>query len=104
MNRSTIAAYSFFQALAAAIYVAAVGTLLFHSNEIFGQLQTPLGPIAFLMLFSLSAAIMALLLAGRPIYLYLEGRKRESIQTALMNVGFFFLITFIFLLLVAYML
>jgi hypothetical protein len=94
MNRPRLAALSLVQSLAAVAYVAGVGTLMFHANQVFGRMErSVVGPIAFLMLFCTSAAVMGLLLFGRPVYLYWEGRKREAIAMALMNVGFFAVIT-----------
>jgi hypothetical protein len=94
MNRSRLIALSLLQSLAAVAYVAGVGTLMFHANQVFGRVpRSAVGPIAFLMLFCTSAAVMGLLLFGLPIYLYWEGRKREGIAMALLNVGFFAVIT-----------
>ncbi|NIM46902.1 MAG: hypothetical protein GTN40_01955 [Candidatus Aenigmarchaeota archaeon] len=55
--------------------------------------------VAFLLLFTLSAAVVGGLVLGKPIYLFLSGQKKESLKTALYTVGWLFIITIFTLLL-----
>ena len=52
-----------------------------------------LGPVAFLLLFVLSAAITGALILGRPVVLYLENRKLEAVKLFLYTVGWLFVTT-----------
>lgn len=85
-----------FSALAAFTYVAAVVVF-------FSLLQNPdtpdspamdiLAPLGLLMLFVLSAAVMGLLLFGRPVMLYIDGKKNEAVRLLAWTVGSFAVIT-----------
>lgn len=46
-----------------------------------------LAPIGFLMLLVTSAAVMAVLVFGKAITLYLEGKKLEGVATILWIIG-----------------
>lgn len=83
-------------ALAVVAYVAAVTILMNNAEAIFGTMQTYYGPIAFLLLFVLSAAIVGGLVLGQPILWYLEGKKKEAIQLF----GFIVIWIFIFTVLI----
>ncbi|HTW96676.1 MAG TPA: hypothetical protein VMD74_03425, partial [Candidatus Methylomirabilis sp.] len=62
-------------------------------GKIFGEMKDLLGPITFLLLFVLSAAITGSLALGRPILLFLENRKVEAIKMFLYTIGWLFIIT-----------
>jgi hypothetical protein len=67
-------------ALTAAVYIALVAWLMLNANNIFGGMKTIWGPIAFLLLFVLSASITGSLVLGRPTLLYLDGKKKEAVR------------------------
>ncbi len=74
--------------LLAVIYIFAVSQLIFKGDIFFGALgNTFLGPFALLLLFSASAAMVGGLVFGQAIMLFLDGKKKESIQSALYSVG-----------------
>jgi hypothetical protein len=52
-----------------------------------------LGPFAVLLLFVLSAAVVGGLLFGHAIYLFLEGKKKDGVKSAIYSIGWLFLIT-----------
>lgn len=57
-------------------------------------------PIAMLLLFVFSAAFVGFLVFGKPVMLYLDGRKREAVSMIGYTLGFllvFVLMSFIFL-------
>ncbi len=56
--------------------------------------------IAFLSLFVVSAGIMGMLIFGKPIMLYVDGKKREGVALACYTIGSLVLITFLFLVIV----
>ncbi len=66
-------------AVAAALYVATVASFLFYAPKSFGPANTVLVPIVLLLLFVFSAALTGILIFGRPILWYLDGRKKESL-------------------------
>ena len=66
-------------ALATALYVVAVGAFLFYAGELrLGQERIVLVPIAMLLLLVFSAALVGILIFGRPAMWYLDGRKRDA--------------------------
>ena len=67
-------------ALSTTLYVTVVGSLLFYAAQIrMGQTKTIIVPIAMLMLLVFSAALVGVLIFGRPLLWYLEGRKQDSL-------------------------
>ncbi len=62
------------------VYIVAVALILNFGDKIFGKMDNLLGPIAFLMLFVLSAAVVGALLLGKPLMMYLDGQKKEAIK------------------------
>jgi len=85
------------QALGALVYIAGVASLMYNGEKLFGQGTNILQPIAILLLLVLSAAVMGLLIFGRPVILYLDGRKKDALKFLGYTVGSLFLITIIFL-------
>lgn len=86
----------------AALYVFGVTQIMQNAERLFADNEF-LAPFAFLMLFCLSAALMAVLIFGRSIFLFLENKKKESVLAAFYSIGwlgFYFVITVIILLLI----
>jgi hypothetical protein len=77
-QKSTIQALG--QASLATLYIVLVATFFYFANTIFGQEDTFVTPIAFLLLFVLSAAIMGALVLGRPLLMYLDNQKKEALK------------------------
>ena len=73
---------SFLLALGEAGYIFLVALLMFGVQKFFGDKPDPpiIAPIAFLLLFVLSAAISGALILGKPLMLYLDGQKKEALQ------------------------
>ncbi|MBW6431659.1 hypothetical protein K0A96_00565, partial [Patescibacteria group bacterium] len=65
---------------AVAIYVFLVSQIMNNGDKIFGEADSLLAPFAFLLLFSLSAAIVGGLIFGQSVMLFFESKKKESIQ------------------------
>lgn len=83
---------AFLHSLGVVAYIIVVSCLMFNVERIFGgQEDTVLAPVAFLLLFTLSAAIVGLLVFGRPVMLYLDGKKKEAMNFAGTTVGFLFI-------------
>jgi len=80
-------------AILVAAYVSLVSLVMSHGSQLFGQKDTSITPIAVLMLFVVSAAITGTLVLGRPILLYLDGQKKESLKFFGYTVGWLFILT-----------
>lgn len=87
-----------FHALGAAFYVLFVAHVMrFASSHAGPDGESVFPAIAFLMLFSFSAAVMGLLVFGRPIVWFVAGKKKEAIELAIATVAGFGLLTLIVL-------
>lgn len=72
----------------AILYVAAVATFMQNAERIFGPgPDSPLAPVAFLLLLVVSAATMGALIFGKPVMLYIDGRKREAVATVICTIA-----------------
>ena len=91
MAKKKLILWSLVNSLGAAVYIFLVSLLLHFGEQIFGKMKDIIGPVAFLLLFVFSAAVMASLILGKPILLYLEGKKKESL------ILFFYTLTWLFI-------
>lgn len=82
-------------ALATALYVAAVASFLFYAPKFFGpeRSTTVLVPITMLLLFVFSAAVTGSLIFGRPSLWYLDGKKKEALTLLAHTLAILFAIT-----------
>jgi hypothetical protein len=73
---------AFLLALGEGIYISLVALLMTGIEKMFGDKPDPviIAPIAFLLLFVISAAISGALIFGKPLMLYLDGKKKEALQ------------------------
>lgn len=70
----------FLNALGALVYIALVSTIMQNGEKIFGEMSNFIGPIAFLLLFTLSAVVVGGLILGKPIMLFLDNKKKEAVS------------------------
>ncbi|MFA6588449.1 MAG: hypothetical protein WCT08_05265 [Patescibacteria group bacterium] len=84
----SIGSHSFLHSLAVVVYIILVACLMQHAEKWFGSMDNVLGPIAFLMLFTVSAAIVGLLIFGRPVFLFLNNQKKEALSFMFHTIGF----------------
>ena len=80
-------------AFVVATYVTAIASFLFYVPKSFGPVDSVLVPIVMLLLFVFSAALMGVLIFGRPILWYLDGKKEEAFSLLVYTLGIFLLIT-----------
>ena len=73
-------------------YIVIVAKLLTNAQKLFGLMNGILAPTAFLLTFVLSAAIMGILIFGRPILWYLDGFKKEAVRLVFYTLGFLLII------------
>lgn len=94
MRNSKLILLSFLNSLGVTAYISVVTLAMRNGEKIFGKVENNfLGPIAFLLLFVLSAAITGFLVIGRPVLLYLESRKPEAVKLFLYTIGWLFVLT-----------
>lgn len=99
MNNRKIIIQGLINALGVIIYTSLIAWLIIKGEEIFGKMANFWGPLAFLLVFILSAAIVGLLVFGRPILLYLDGSKKEAVKLLFYTLFWLFLATLVTLLL-----
>ena len=83
----------FIHAAGVFIYIAAVVSVLFNNQKIFGGAPDFFIPVFMLLLFVISASITGFLVLGRPIQLYISGFKREVFFTFFSTI--FWLVVFL---------
>ncbi|MFA6447636.1 MAG: hypothetical protein WCW31_05295 [Patescibacteria group bacterium] len=93
--------YSFLSSLGVLIYVSGVAWFLSNGEKIFGKSQSMGMPVAFLLVFVLSAAITGSLVFGYPVWQYLDGKKKEALKALGWNLGFLAIFTILALVLIA---
>ena len=94
---------AFIDSFATTIYIILVVSFIFSLQRFSQQKDVIIIPIAMLLLFVSSAAITGFLVFGKPIMLYIDGKKREAVSLLTYTLGILFLITLIaFIFLIAY--
>jgi len=92
---------SFINSLGALMYIGIVSWVMQNGERLFGKMNNFLGPLALLLLFTLSALIVGGLILGKPMMLYLDGKKKEAVQLLLTTGGWLGLFTVLALLVLA---
>jgi len=82
-----LAKQSFLHALGVFAYIVIVAGIMTNGERLFPDDRSFFGPIAFLTLFVISAAITGSLVVGKPIMMYLAGQKHESATMFMYTVG-----------------
>ena len=74
-------------ALATSLYIIAIVTFINNAQKIFGNGDDKFFiPVIMLTLFVLSALITSLLILGKPLMLYFDGQKKDSVKLLLSTV------------------
>jgi hypothetical protein len=101
---SSIKRLGFFQALGVTIYCSLVGLLMWKGNAIFGTTPNFFGPVAVLLLFSVSAMICGTVVFYKPYKLFFNenlpaGRqgKKEAVDLVLATTAWLFVFFLLFL-------
>ena len=84
-DKTSLNLISFLQALGLAIYCSLVALLFWKGNHLFGNDSNYWGPVLFLIIFTTSALISALIVLGYPIYLIWQ---KKQIAMALRLIGY----------------
>lgn len=102
-GKSGVLKYAFLNALGTAVYVALVGIFMYIMNHSdFPDESSILIPIGMLMLLVFSVALVGSLIFGRPVFWYIDGKKKEALRLLAYTLIIFLAITVVvlFLLLV----
>jgi NRPS condensation-like uncharacterized protein len=86
-------------ALAAIAYIGIVSSIMLFGEKIGGPKASIFAPIAFLSLFTLSAATMAYIFGYQPFVMYFDNKKKQAIKLFLQTIAVFGSITMLLLLL-----
>lgn len=97
MKNTKLLFYAIINSLGVFAYTIGVWWVMSNAPRIIGPMESFWGPVAFLLLFVLSATVVGLLVLGRPAYLYFNGAKREGVKLLLYTLSFLFLIILIVL-------
>ena len=85
---NTLIKQSLFNAAGTLAYIALVVIAVSNGEKLFAEIpETILLPMAFLMLFVLSAAITGGLVIGKPILMYINGSKNEAVKLFFYTLG-----------------
>lgn len=82
---------SFLYSFAATAWIALVAIFMQNANNWFGKQDTIVTSITVLLLFSTSALVVGGLLAGKPIFLYIDGQKKDAVKMVVANAGWMIL-------------
>lgn len=86
MNNNLIKT-SLLSAVGTLAYIAIVVTIMSNAERWFDGMPKFLGPMAFLLLFVVSAAITSSLVLGKPLMMFLDGAKKQAIKLFGCTVG-----------------
>lgn len=95
MKEGSLIQQSFLHAAGVFFYTMLVASILMNGEKLFGQMRNVYGPVAFLMLFVISATIVGLLVLAKPVMLYISGDKAEGVKFLSYTVGWLCLITIV---------
>lgn len=84
-DKTSLCLISFLQALGLAFYCSLVAILFWKGNNLFGNDPNYWGPVLFLIIFTTSALISALLVLAYPVYLIWQ---KKQIAKAIRLIGY----------------
>ena len=89
----------FINAAAATLYITAIASFMFFGLAHSHPDNSVFMPIAFISLFTLSAAVMGYLFLYQPLMLFLDGHKKNAVNLFLQTIAVFAGITAVVLIL-----
>ena len=75
------------------VYVGIVAFVMSNGEQLFGKINNFLGPLAILLLFVFSALVVGLLILGKPVMFYLDGKKTEAVKVLSYTIISLFVLT-----------
>jgi len=92
---------SFVNSVGVLVYVTIVASIMNNGDRLFGKTDTIYTGIAVLMLFTLSALVVGGLVLGKPVMLYLDGKKKEAVSLLMATAGWLAIFTVVFFIIMA---
>jgi len=86
----------FAHASLAALYIASLVSGGYAVCTFAGDTETIVIPMTVLSLFVISAAVMGFLFVSEPLFIAIEGKRKEAVSFFLRTVGFFAIYVVIF--------
>jgi len=78
------------------VYVIVISLFLgYGSNIKIGKVSPFIASIVFLLLFVFSAALTGFLVVGKPLQLYIDGKKKDALSLLFYTLIFLFILTLI---------
>jgi hypothetical protein len=87
MKPQKLLAYGLLHAIAIFFYVLIVVLIMNNGERLFGRMNNITGPLALLLLFVLSAAVVGSLVLLKPAMIYLDGKKKEALSLLGYTIG-----------------
>ena len=75
VSKMSLGFIGFLQSTGILVYCSLIGLIFWKGNNIFGPVPSLFGPVAFFLLFMVSAVICALLYLGYPFWLFWEHKN-----------------------------
>lgn len=88
----------FMQAVGVTLYCSLVGLLFWKGDEIFGKVPNYFGPVAFLLLLSVSVLVCGTIVFYQPYKLFFAGKQQEAADLVLQTAAWLFAFFLAFLL------
>lgn len=86
---------AFLNALGTAAYIVLVVLFIGSLQRFSSEPDTLIIPMAMLLLFVCSAAITGFLVLGKPLMLYIDGKKKDAISLLIHTLGILVVITIV---------
>jgi hypothetical protein len=102
MRDSMIHKFAISHAVGAATYIALVAAFMSNIGKFLGEVEGYLAAMMFLLFFVISAASMGILVFGRPVIWFLDGKKLEGIYLVIATIVYLILIALIVLFTIYY--
>jgi hypothetical protein len=83
------------QALLITFYCSLVGLVMWRGNEIFGKVDSYIGPVTVLVMLSVSALICGLIVFYKPYKLFFANKREEAINVVVYTAVSLLIILFI---------
>lgn len=98
MKKLSLPMIGFFQAIGLTVYCSLVSILFWQGNKLFGNVPNYFGPFLFLIIFTTSALISALITLGYPFLLFWEKKQtKEALKLVGYTAGWLVLIAVLIL-------
>lgn len=97
MNKLNTKKQGFLQAFGVALYIFLIGLFINNAEKFVGNIGLPFGPMLMLLLLSTSILICAILVLYKPYKLFIDGKKKEALETVISTTVSLFVFLVLFL-------